>query len=159
MSAPKSVTKIVYKNGKTSVEFTDNVAVAEYEMFELTRGALRDVGKFVAKKFMESYDAHFPKRTGKARKSIKCKVWSSRNTQYPRVEIGIKGGYAQGTYSMMQEFGSYHTQRLGLLTHAVEDNIPKIIEIESQYLEHLQDESTRLNSMINENEIEVGVDE
>lgn len=153
MSAPKSVSKVLYKNGKTSVEFTDSVETAEYELYELTRAALRDVGKFISKKFMELYDANFSKHTGNARKSIKAKVFSSKSTQYPRVDIGIKGG--KGFYSMYEEFGSSTVKRYGLLTKAVEGNVSTIVEIESQYLQHLTEESERLKAMIDEDEIEV----
>lgn len=159
MPTPKAQTKVLYKKGECTVEYTDNLDATQYYMHELTRAALRDVGKFVSKKFRESYEQNFRKITKKAAKSIKYNVYSSKSTTNPRVEVGIKGGYLQGTYSMFQEFGSYHTPRLGLLHHAVEDNVAEIVRIESQYLSGLEDEANRLESMLNENEYEGDSDE
>ena len=51
MSVPKSVVK-VKKNG---VEYTSNVDVASYYIHELSRAALRDVGKFVRAEWRKVY--------------------------------------------------------------------------------------------------------
>lgn len=152
MPTPKAVTKTVYNKNGCHVEFTDECDTTQYYIHELTRAALRDVGKFVCKKFMEAYDSHFPKVTGNARKSIKCKVFSSKSTISPRVEIGIKGG--KGFYSLFQECGSSKTPRYGLLRHAVEDNVAEIIKIESQYLSGLEGEASALAAQINESDME-----
>ena len=55
MSAPKSVVK-VNKNGVT---YTSNVDAAKYYIHELSRAALRDVGKHVKKRWREAYYSHF----------------------------------------------------------------------------------------------------
>ena len=47
MALPKSVTKIK----KGNVEFISNVDRVNYTLNELTRAALRDVGKFLCNKF------------------------------------------------------------------------------------------------------------
>ena len=68
MSAPKSVVKI----DKNGVKYTSNVDFCQYSIKELTRAALRDVGKFVKRRFRESYYQQFKKHTGDAgdRKSV-----------------------------------------------------------------------------------------
>lgn len=147
MSAPKSVIKI---NRNGGVTYTSNIEAAEYYIFELSRAAMRDVGKFIAKTFKISFYQHFKKRTGDAGKATKYKVWAGRSTKYPRVEIGLKTGQVDGFYAYFQEFGTSKTKRLGLLTHAAQDNVAEIIKIESQYLSGLSGEAERLNGLIND---------
>ena len=147
MSVPKSVTKI----NKNGVTYTSNVDAAQYYIFELNRAALRDVAKFVKRTFRDAYYSHFDKETGKAGRATTSAVLSNKDTKYPRVEIGLKKSTVQGVYAYEQEFGPSTTPRLGLLTHAVEDNIPKIIEIESKYLSALNDEAQAL-ALVDERE-------
>ena len=54
MSAPKSVVKI----DKNGVKYTSDVEFCEYSIKELTRAALRDVGKFIKRQFRENYYKH-----------------------------------------------------------------------------------------------------
>jgi HK97 gp10 family phage protein len=106
-------------------------------LFELTRAALRDVGKFVRKMFDRKYYETFQRRTGKGGKAIKVKVWSSRNTTAPRVSVGWKQGRSDGFYSWFQEVGTKGQnpqRRYGILQKVVNENIDEIIKIESQYL-------------------------
>ena len=151
MAAPKSVVK-VNKNG---VQYTSNVDAAQYYIHELTRAALRDVGKFVKKMWRSAYYEHFTKRTGDAGRALSYKVISSKTTTAPRIEMGLehsrKGKNVDGFYAFFQEFGTSKTPRLGLLSNTVEDNIAKIVEIESKYLSGLEDEAAAL-AQINEGE-------
>lgn len=133
MPTPKSVVKI-NKDGVKYESFADQT---EYYLFELTRAALRDVGKFVRKMFNQKYYEVFQKKTGKGGKAIKVKVWSSKNTQYPRVSVGWKKGRADGFYSWFQEVGTKGQNpqtRHGILQKVVSENIDEIIKIEGQYL-------------------------
>lgn len=147
MSAPKSVVKVK----KSGVEYTSNVDAAQYYIYELSRAALRDVGKFVRTKWRENYYSHFKKHSGDAGKAVSYKVISGKSTQFPRVQVGLKAGKVDGFYAYFQEFGSSRTPRLGLLTDTVESNIATIVEIESKYLSGLEDEATAL-AMISEDE-------
>lgn len=147
MSVPKSVTKI----NKNGVTYTSNVDAAQYYIYELNRAALRDVGKFVRKTFRETYYSIFKRHTGDGGKAVNFVVLSSKDTKYPRVEIGLKKGKVDGFYAFFQEFGTSTQPRLGLLTSTVENNIPKIIEIESKYLSALNDEAQAL-ALIDEGE-------
>ncbi len=160
MSAPKSVTKLKVKDGKVNITYESNLDAAQYYLFELTRAALRDVGKFVTKVFRTAYYQHFQKRTGNAGKATKYKVWAGAKTTAPRVQIGLKTGQVDGFYAYFQEFGtSTGIPRLGLLTHAVEDNVAEIVKIESQYLSGLSDEAERLDALINEDDMEGDADD
>lgn len=156
MSTPQSVTKVIANKKGCYVEFTDSCDATQYYIHELTRAALRDVGKYVSKKFREAYDSHFGKMSGNARKSIKYKVFSSKSTTAPRVEVGVKGG--KGFYSLFQECGSSKTPRLGLLQNAVKDNTAEIIKIESQYLSGLEEEASRLAALVDEGDYEGDAD-
>lgn len=142
MPAPKSVVKIVKDKEGAGITYTSNVDATQYYMYELTRAALRDVAKFVMAEWKIRYYNHFKKRTGNAIKAIYSKVWSSKSTLYPKVEIGLphskKGKPVKGFYSFFQEFGTSKTPRLGLLTNSVYENIGRIREIESKYLSYIE---------------------
>lgn len=152
MSTPKSVTKIK----KDGIEFTSNVDWVKYSINELTRAALRDVGKLVCKRFRQSYYAIFKKRKGRVGKYTQ--YWVRSNPKYqkePDLQVGIK---PFGFYGGFQEFGTNKTPRLGLLTKAVTENISDIAKIESKYLSALNDSENAVNSLINEEEY-VGEDD
>lgn len=155
MSTPKSVVKIK-KNG---VEYVSNVDACNFYTFELTRAALRDVGKFISKTFSRSYYDAFKRRTGNAGRATKYKVISGANTKFPRVQIGLKTGQVDGFYAYFQEFGSSKQKRLGLLSKAAHDNLAEIIKIESQYLSELSGEASRLEALISEEEYEGDAEE
>lgn len=160
MSAPKSVMKFRKSQGKSYVEFTSNVDAAKYYLFELSRTALRDVARFVKRKFKEDMYSHFGNRTGTAGKAAHYRVLSSKSTKYPRVQIGLTSRNDEGFYAFFQEFGttennSYQVTvpKLGLLQKAVRDNIAAIVNIESRYLSGLSKEAAALDALINENEM------
>lgn len=154
MSAPKSVVKIK-KNG---VEYTSNVDAAQYYLFELTRAALRDVGRFVCRKFREEYYKNFKRRTGDGGKACKYVVYSNKKTTHPRVDIGLKTGKVPGFYAFYQEFGSSRHKKLGLLQKIVESNVAQIVEIESKYLSALEDEAAALRMIESEGDYDGGAD-
>jgi len=146
MGLPKSVTKI--KRG--NVEFISNVDRINYTLDELTRAALRDVGKFLCNKFRSKYYGVFSRKKGKV----------GRYTQYwvrkkeCDLQIGIK---PFGFYGAFQEFGTSKTKREGLLTKTVEENIDQIRIIEGKYLSAIESENEALG-LIGEEEYEGGAD-
>lgn len=156
MPTPQSQTKVLVKKGKTEVTYESNLDASQYFIFELIRAALRDVGKYVLKVWRTGFYQHFKKHSGNAGKATMYKVFSSRNTKYPRVEIGLpytaKGN--AGFYAYFSELGSSKTPKLGLLTHAVQDNVDEIIKIESQYLSALNGQKNQMESLIDESEVE-----
>lgn len=150
MAAPKSVIKIK----KDGVEFVSNVNACNYYIYELNRAALRDVARFVVRRFNDTFYSNFGRHTGHARKATRYNVYSSKNTKYPRVDIGLKGGYKQGSYAYMQEVGTSKQPRLGILQNTVFENIEMIKQIEAHYLSKLN--SDRPITGISEQEVEGG---
>jgi len=155
MAAPKSVIKM----NKNGIQYVSEVDKCQYYIHELTRAALRDVGKFIARTFRDSFYEHFKRRTGKAGRATKYKVWSSKSTIAPRVQIGLKTGKIDGFYGYFQEFGSTTHPRLGLLQKAAKENVEEIIKIESQYLSALNRSESSCNSKIDESDYEGNADE
>lgn len=146
MGMPKSVTKIK----KGNVEYISSVDKVQYTLEELSRAALRDVGKFICNKFRSGYYGIFSKKKGNV----------GRYTQYwvrkkeCDLQIGIK---PSAFYGAFQEFGSSKTKKVGLLQKTVNENIAEIVEIESKYLSGLEDEAKAL-ALIDEKEYEGGAD-
>ena len=148
MAIPKSVIK-VSKDG--NVTFKSNVNAVEYTLTELTRGALRDVGRFVAKQFRLSFYSHFKKYNGAVGRGAGYVVWRKDNT----LKVGIAKmwkGTTIGQTAISQELGSNLTgeKKLGLLRKAVMNNIPKIIEIESKYLSELSKDVPNIKGLSEE---------
>lgn len=150
MSVPKSVTKI----NKDGVEFISNVDRCSYTMKELCRAALRDVGKFVCKRFKQSYYGTFKRRKGNIGRYTQYWVRHKYN-EYPDLQVGFK---PNAFYGMYEELGSSKQQKHGLLSKAVQSNIAEIIKIESQYLSALEDEARAL-ALINDEDYEGSADE
>ena len=148
MPMPKSITKIS-KDG--NVTYTQSVDRVNYTLRELTRAALRDVGKYVCKQFRLSFYSRFKKHSWRVGKYTQYWVRKNEND----LQVGIK---KNGFYGGFQELGTEKQPKLALLSHAVQDNIAKIIEIESQYLSALEDEARAL-SLIGEEEYEGGADD
>lgn len=150
MAIPRSVTRI---SSDGNVTYTQSVDRVNYTIRELTRAALRDVGKYVCKQFKSSYYGTFKKRSGRIGKYTQ--YWVRHKQKDVELQVGMKPNAFYGGY---QELGSSKTTKHALLTHAVQDNIATIIEIESQYLSALEDEARAL-SLISEEEYEGGADD
>lgn len=146
MPVPPSVTKIK----KGNVEFISNVDRVNYTLNELTRAALRDVGKFLCNRMRSNFYGVFKRKKGNVGKYTQ--YWVRKNEC--DLQIGIK---PNAFYGGFQEFGSIKTRKLGLLNKTVKENIPKIVEIESKYLSGLSNEAKAL-AMINEKEFKGGAD-
>jgi HK97 gp10 family phage protein len=139
MSMPKSVLKMTKKDGVT---FKSNVDQIKYTLHELSRAALKDVGKYITKEAKKNVK----KRTGRGAKNIQ--YWVRYKQKHPNLQVGIKPG---GFYMGFKELGTKHEPKIGALYNAVHDNIPTIIEIESKYLSALEDQAEALK-MIDERE-------
>lgn len=155
MSTPKSVTKI----NKNGVTYTSEVDKAEYYIYELTRAALRDTGKFIKREFRTRFYGEFRRITGKAGKVTYGKVYSGKSTTAPRLEIGLPhskaGKTVEGFYAYFQEVGTEKLAKKQFLQKSVEENVSKIREIQSQYLSGLNKDDTQIEAMIDEKEIEI----
>lgn len=154
MSTPKSVVKVKKNKDGAYIEYTSNVDQIQYYIHELSRAALRDVGKYIRKAWNIAYYNVFHKNTGEGGRATTYQVIASPKTEFPRVRIGLphsyKGKEVKGFYSYFQEFGTSKTPKLGLLTNTVQNNIAEIVKIESQYLSGLSGEVERLESLVDE---------
>ena len=129
MSLPKSVVKIK----KDRVEFTSNVDRVSYTIRELTRAALRDVGKLVCKRTRQQ----IKRRTGRLSKNIQYWVRKKEGD----LLVGFKPG---GFYGGFQELGTEKQSKVGALSNAVKENINTIRDIEGKYLSAIEDEQKAL---------------
>ena len=124
---PKSVMKI---NKKDGVTFISSVDFAEYTLHELTRAALKDVGKFAVREAR----GKAKKRTGRGAKNIQH--WVRSRQEIPDLQIGIKPA---GFYMGFHEIGAKNVPKTAAIYNSVAENIPMIIKIQSQYLSAMND--------------------
>lgn len=153
MSLPKSVVKF----DKNGVKYVSNVDHCQYSIQELTRAALRDVGKFVSRKCNENAFKLWKGLRHNGRMANRIKGKSSAFQYWVRsrecdLQVGIKHRTWYGTE---QELGSSKMPKKAILRTSVEQNIPTIIEIESKYLTGLEDTAAALRNT-SENEYQGG---
>lgn len=156
MGVPKSVVRFK----KNNVEYVSSCDRCQYTIKELTRAAMRDVGKYIVRLCnSEAMTLH----GGGLRKSKRVRGKTSIFEYWARkgecdLQIGMgnnqKGTSGETWYGIDQELGQHGQPKRGILRNTVYNNIPKIVEIESQYLSALEDEAKAL-SLIDEN-LEVG---
>lgn len=140
MAVPKSVTKIS-RDG--TVTYTSSVDAVQYTLKELTRGALRDVGKFVRKTYRDDFYRKHSKHGGQVGKG--ASYWVRSKDCDLQVGIARKGlGFWGGFFEVGTSDG---IPKENILRNAVADNIAKIIEIESQYLSELGKDDPDLSGL------------
>lgn len=155
MGLPKSVVR--FKRGK--VEYVSNVDACNYTIRELTRAALRDVGKFVTRlvndKALKLYGGGLGKTNriiphkGSDRKNLAFGYWARKKEC--DLQVGVKH---DSWYGVDQEMGSDRMPKKAFIRNTVYDNIPKIVEIESKYLSGLEDEAAALAMIESEDDYE-----
>ena len=152
MSIPKSVVK--FKKG--DIVYTSSVDRVQYTMRELTRAALRDVGKFVARTCNSAaMKLQGMKRSRRVRgKTSAFQYWVRKKEG--DLQVGIKHGT---WYGEQQELGTRNQPKRGFLRTSVYDNIPTIVEIESKYLSALESEAEALRLIESEDEYTGGGDD
>ena len=154
MSVPKSVVR--FKKG--NIEYTSNVDFACYTIVELTRAAMRDVGKFLARTANEAA-MKLPglKKSRRVRGRTSTFLYNVpwAKTGLPHLEVGVTH---DTWYGVEQETGSSSQPKRSILKNAAQLNIAKIVEIESKYLSALEDEARAL-SLIDEGEYSGGGDD
>lgn len=151
MGIPKSVIRLK----KDGVEYVSSVDKASYTINELTRSAMRDVGKFIVRRCNErAQKIQGMKRNPRVRgKNSTFQYWARKN------ECDLQVGTKQEVwYGFKQELGTSKMKQLGIIKNTTYDNIAEIVKIESQYLSALEDEAKAL-SMINEDDYEGGADD
>ena len=111
MAVPKSVVKI----SKKGVQYTSSVDRVQYTLIELTRAALRDVGRFIA--YRANARAQKLKGLSKSRR-VRGRTstflynvpWAKRGL--PHLEVGVKHGT---WYGEEQELGTSNQPRRQIL--------------------------------------------
>lgn len=149
MANPPSSMKIT-KNGVT---FVSNVERTKYTLRELSRAALRDVGRYIVRQVrVESrHRKHLGSITFKSRfygKGGAFSWWVRRREM--DLQVGAKHN---AWYGVLQELGTDKQPALGLLTKATRENIDEIRRIEGHYLSAIEDENRALG-LIDEEEME-----
>ena len=131
---------------KGNVVLENSCDRANYYIEELTRAALKDVGKYVCKETKKQ----IRRRTGRLAKNIQ--YWVRKK------ELDCLVGFkTAGWYGSYQELGTEKTPKVGALRNTVDTNIDMIQRIEAQYLSAIEDD-IRAQGLINEEE-ELGADE
>ncbi len=147
MSVPKSVVR--FKKG--NVEYISSVDRASYTILELTRAALRDCGKYIART-ANTAAMKLPglKKSRRVRGRTSAFLYNVpwAKSGLPHLEVGVKHGT---WYGEQQELGTSKQPKRQILRNSVYDNIPQIIEIQSKYLSALEDEAKALR-LISEEE-------
>ena len=149
---PKSVTKL----NKNGVTFTSEVDKASYTLNELTRAALKDVGRFI------TYQCSVKVGKINSLKGVpfKARKYFGKAYQYwvrskeTDLQVGIHNTKYTDKYTWFgadAELGLNKQPKRAILTTTVEENIDKIREIESKYLSAIEDE-LKAKSLINETE-------
>ena len=152
MGLPKSVVKF----NRNGVTYTSNVDRVNYTIRELTRAALRDVGRFVSRT-ANTAAMKLPglKRSRRVRgKTSAFQFWVRK--QEADLQVGIKHAT---WYGEQQELGTRKQPKRGILRGSVYDNVPQIVEIESKYLSALESEATALAKIESENDYQGGGDD
>lgn len=137
MAVPKSVMKIK----KGNVEYTSSVDFVCYNIYELSRAAMRDVGRFLATQMRrKARDLPGSKKDRFVRYKTAGFIFKVPYNPggLPFAEIGVK---PDSWYTEEHEEGSSKQPRRGILYDTAYANIAKIIEIESKYLSALEDEA------------------
>lgn len=149
MSVPRSVVK--FKKG--AVEYTSSVDFVKYTIQELTRAALRDVGRFISRSSNSAaMQLHGLKKSRRVRgKTSAFQFWVRK--QETDLQVGIKHGT---WYGIAQELGDSKMPKLGILRNTTYDNIPTIVEIESKYLSALESEAEVLAMIGSEGDYQGG---
>lgn len=149
MSVPKSVIKF----DKNGVKYISNVDYYQYSIVELTRAALRDVGKLVTR-YTNAKAMGLPgmKRSKRVRGGTSAFQYWCRKKETDLI-VGIKHNTWYGAH---QELGDSKIKKHGFLTNTVRENIQEIVKIESQYLTGVAE----LNeSLVSEEDYEGGADD
>lgn len=136
---------------KQGVELISNVDRCKYFITELTRAALKDVGKLVRRRGLDKMRKLRGLRRGK-RPPHALQYWVRKR------ETDLQVGLKHNTwYSVDQELGTRNQPKRSILRDSAFENIDDIRRIEGAYLSAIEDENRALG-LIDEEE-GVGEDE
>ena len=154
MSVPKSVVRF----NRNGVKYISSVDRASYTIVELSRAAMRDVGKYLART-ANSRASKLPglKKSRRVRGRTSTFLYNVpwAKSGLPHLEVGVTH---DTWYGVEQELGTSNQPKRQILKKSAQENVAKIIEIESQYLSALEDEARALR-LISEEEYKGGGDD
>lgn len=151
MPVPKSIAKVKRTKSGTTITYTNSVDAVQYTVRELTRGALRDVGKFLSKEWQSAYYRVFKKHTGRAQRNVG--YWARArecDLQFGLYGNEKKGKKMPGFYAVYSEIGVQGYPKVGLLRQVTYDNIDRIVDIERQYLSGIEADNPDLSGLSEE---------
>jgi HK97 gp10 family phage protein len=123
---------------KGSVEIVSSVDRCNYTIEELSRSALRDVGKFIRKRMIQKLK-ELPGMRKHRRIYASTQYWNRKR------DADLQIGFKHDTwYGVRQELGTHGQPARNILRETVFENIPEIVKIESLYLSSLEDEAKAL---------------
>ena len=131
---------------KNGVEYISRVDRTKYLLAELTRAALRDVGKFVRRIMLDEVRKLPGIRRGK-RPLRAFQYWVRKKDQ--DLWVGVKHNT---WYGVGQELGTSKQPKREIIKKAVMNNIEEIRRIEGQYLSAIEDENKALGLIDEEDE-------
>lgn len=142
MPMPKSVIKVK----KDGIQYISNVDRIQYTIEELTRGALRDIGKFLRILMMRKGRKLRGLRSFKIKRIPNAFQYWVRKRE-TNLWIGIK---ANTWYGVDQELGTNRQPKRGIVKNTTMENLRTIKEIEAKYLSAIDDE-LKAKALIDEN--------
>lgn len=141
-----------YKKGNFTYE--NNVDKVNYTLNELTRAALRDVGKYICNKAREKIKKLHGGGLRRSKRPFKSTQFWVR-----RKETDLQVGFKHDTwYGAAQELGDKGQPKRSILLETVQEEIDKIQEIEGHFLSAIEDE-IKAKQLINEDEYTTERDE
>ena len=120
---------------KSGVEYISRVDRTKYLLAELTRAALRDVGKYVRRIQLDEVRKLKGLKRGK-RPLRAFQFWVRKRDQ--DLWVGIKHNT---WYGVQQELGSHNQPKRAIVKNSVMKNIAEIRKIEGQYLSAIENEN------------------
>lgn len=158
MPVPKPKMKIK----ADGIEYIEDFDKAEYYIEELTRAALRDVGKFIRKATQKAYYSRFNKKTGSTFYGFKGSFgyWVRKKETDLLVGINVAEKDPQGaSWFANQELGTESFPKLGIFFNTVMNNIDEIRKIEAEYLSYIDDELRAAQKVDEEESLSEGDEE
>jgi len=144
----------VMKITKNGVEFTSKVDRANYYIEELTRAAMKDVGRLITRECSKRVRA-ISKFTRRAKYMPKRYQYWVRKKECD-LQVGVentKFGANTAWWADQAELGTNGQPKRGILRGSTYDNIAEIRKIEAQYLSAIENE-LKAQSLIDEAEEE-----
>lgn len=143
MPMPKSIVKNKRKSG---VHFISTIDRTKYTLYELTRGALRDIGKVLTYRIRNKIRKIASSSLSRSRRVNNAYQYWNRKKSLDLI-LMIKH---ETWYGTDQELGTDGQPKRDILRSTVLENVDVIREIQAKYLKHIEDE-IMAERMIDEN--------